>query len=145
MSWNRAVAARAAGRSCWPAFADVEASSVMRDAAMAATHGVVRLCRVLFRLYSDVRRGMAGCRGRPCGDACGRASAEGNTRLPRDVAQLFDHCADERDALTAADRFGLALRIARDERPVRPGRRPRLPQGADHVVDLSFELVLVDE
>src|SRR2546430_11594847 len=45
----------------------------------------------------------------------------------------------------AADRFGFALRIARDQRPRGPGRGPRLPQCPDEIVDLPFELVRVDE
>ena len=58
---------------------------------------------------------------------CRRAPLERNARLTRDVAQLIDNRHDKRDPLAAADRFGFALRIARDQRPRGPGRGPCLP------------------
>src|SRR5438094_4482621 len=70
---------------------------------------------------------------------------EGDARLSRDVAQLFDHWQDEGNAISSADRFGLALGIAGHERAVRPRRRFRPSQGAHVLVDLPLELARIDE
>src|SRR5437879_6814981 len=70
---------------------------------------------------------------------------EGNTRLSRDVAQLFDDRQDKRNAISSADRLGLTFGIAGHERAVRSRRRSRLSQGTHVLVDLPLELARLDE
>src|SRR5207245_7619394 len=88
--------------------------------------------------------------GRPPGMTCAVTSprpllGEGDARLSRDVAQLFDHWQDEGNPVSPADRLGLTFGIAGHERAVRSRRRSRLSQGTHVLVDLPLELARLDE
>src|SRR5439155_4351049 len=73
------------------------------------------------------------------------ALLETNARLTGDIAKLFNDGWHERNAFAAADRLGLALGIARDERPRGPRTGPRSAERPDELVDLALELRGLDE
>ena len=67
------------------------------------------------------------------------------SRLARDIEQVIHYRPDQRDAFSASDRFGFALRVAGDERTFGAWRRFGVSEDVNPFVDLFFEFVFVDE
>src|SRR6266850_81524 len=72
-------------------------------------------------------------------------SLKRNARFLRDVAQVFYHGQDQRDAIFAAYYFCFAFGIAGDQRPAAAGSRFGGAKDADVVVNLAFERIAINE
>jgi len=67
------------------------------------------------------------------------------SRLPRYIQQVIHHRFQQRDSLFASDRFRLSLRIAGNQRAVGARGGLGVAEDVNPVVDLFFELVLIDK